>query len=367
MKIAITGGHLTPALSVIEQLSDTDQVIYIGRKFALEGDRATSLEFQTITEKGIPFLEIKTGRLQRSFTRHTIPSLTKIPIGFYTAVKILRKHNPDAVLGFGGYVSFPVIVAANFLKIPIIIHEQTLEAGATNKLVARFADRVCISFETSAKFFPKEKTVLTGNPIRKSITSPAKKFEFENKDPIIYITGGSLGSHFINQIVGENLSSLLGKYNIVHQAGAATEFNDFDKLSILKEGLNNNKRNKYLVSKFFSTEQIGAILKASSLVISRAGINSVSEIIVLKKPALLIPLPVSQKDEQLKNAIYVKKVGLGEVVEQKNMSSEEFVKVTNQMMKNIHAYKLTGSVKDFPKNAAEKIIKTIYDLQKDNN
>jgi UDP-N-acetylglucosamine--N-acetylmuramyl-(pentapeptide) pyrophosphoryl-undecaprenol N-acetylglucosamine transferase len=366
MKIAIIGGHLTPALSVIEELPKDAEVIYIGRKYALEGDKAISLEFTTITTKGIAFFNLSTGRFQRQITRHTIPSLSKIPLGFFHALKILRSFRPDVVVGFGGYVSFPVIVAAKSLGIPVVIHEQTFAAGAANKAAAKFATKICISFESSAKFFPKEKTVLTGNPIRKTITSPGKKFVPSVKGSIIYITGGSLGSHFINQLVGEVLPHLVDKYVVVHQTGGATEFNDFERLNILRDGLNANQE-KYIVSKFFSPEEIGSIMKSASLIVSRAGVNSVSEIIVLKKPALLIPLPISQKDEQLKNAEFVKKMGLGEVVEQKDLNPEEFLFRINSMMQNIENYKLSDSAKHFPKNAAKKIVEIIYDLQNNSN
>jgi UDP-N-acetylglucosamine--N-acetylmuramyl-(pentapeptide) pyrophosphoryl-undecaprenol N-acetylglucosamine transferase len=367
MKIAIVGGHLTPALSVIDELGKNDEVIYIGRKYALEGDSATSLEYETIKKRGINFIEIKTGRLQRSMTRHTIPSFTRIPVGFYQAIKILRKYRPDAVVGFGGYVSFPVVFAAHFLKIPTLIHEQTLEAGAANKMLGKYADKICISFETSYKYFPREKVILTGNPVRRSITSPGKKYKTDFKDPIIYITGGSLGSHFINQLVGQSLSALLNKAVVIHQTGAATQFNDFDKLSILKEGLNNNKRDRYILSKFYSPEDVGSIMKASSLIITRAGINSVSEIILLKKPAFLIPLPVSQRDEQLKNARYVEKMGLGEVFEQKNLDSEKFIQNIYKMLLELDKYKLKDDKKHFPGSASKKIVKSIYDLQKNSN
>ena len=218
MKIAITGGHLTPALSVIEALPKDAEVLYIGRKHALEGDRAVSLEYGVITQKGINFAVLQTGRLQRTITRYTIPSLAKVPVGLAKSILILRKFKPDVVVGFGGYVSFPVILAAKVLKIPIVIHEQTLEAGAANMFLSRFAKKICISFETSRKFFPKDKTTLTGNPVRDAIIHPSKKFDFGENEKVIFITGGSLGSHFINLLVKECLAKLLDNYIIVHQA-----------------------------------------------------------------------------------------------------------------------------------------------------
>lgn len=366
MKIAIVGGHLTPALAVIEELLKDSEILYIGRKHALEGDSAVSLEYEEITKKGIPFAVLRTGRLQRSITRHTFSSLSKIPVGFVQAFIILKKFNPEVVVGFGGYVSLPVMIAAKILRIPIIIHEQTLEAGVANRLISKFATKVCISFESSDKFFPEKKTILTGNPIRKSILRPAKKFNIEGREKIIYITGGSLGSHFINILVSKSLPKLLDKYILIHQIGGAREFSDFEKLSILKEGLNNNKRNKYIISNFFSPEDIGPILKTSTLVVGRAGINTVTELIILKKPSLLIPLPVSQKNEQMKNAAFFKKLGLGEIGDQKNLTSDIFLNQINHMIKNIENYKVKGDF-PFPTNAAKKIAEQIYAAKKNNN
>ena len=367
MRIVIAGGHLTPALSVIEALPKEAEVIYLGRKYSLEGDSAISLEYETITEKSIPFVILKTGRIQRSLTRHTIPSLAKIPVGFTQAMIILKKIKPDVVLGFGGYISFPVIFAASVLRIPTVIHEQTLEAGAANKFASKFVDKICISFESSLKYFPKEKTILTGNPIRKSISGPIETIDIKTDYPIIYITGGSTGSHAINLLVSGCLAKLLDKYTVIHQTGDTQEFKDFDRLSILKEGLNNNKRDKYIISKFFSPEVVGDILMRSSLVVTRAGINTVSELIYLEKPSLLIPIPTTQRNEQLKNAQFLKRLGLGEVIEQKNLTSDEFLKVINKMTANIKNYKLKSDDKYFPKNAAAKIIDVIYAAAKNNH
>lgn len=367
MRIAIIGGHLTPALSVIEKLPKDASVLYIGRKHAIEGDKAISLEYETIVKIGIPFAILKTGRVQRNLTRRTLPSLAKIPYGLFQSIIILRKFHPDVVVGFGGYVSFPLVLAAKFLKIPVVIHEQTLEAGAANKLLSRFTDKICISFETSRRFFPKDKTVLTGNPVRNTIIHPSKKFDFGENEKIIFIMGGSLGSHFINLLVKECLTKLLDNYIVVHQSGDSHEFKDFEKLSILKEGLNNNKRGKYILFRFFPPSEIGSILKSASLVVSRAGINTVSELILLEKPAFLIPIPFSQKDEQMKNAMFLKQMGLGEIKEQKDLTPVVFLLKINQMMQSIDKYKLSSKQLPFPKDAAKKIVEQIYAAGKNSN
>ncbi|MEK7451076.1 MAG: glycosyltransferase, partial [Patescibacteria group bacterium] len=164
MRVIIIGGHLSPALSIIEKLPKTDKVLFIGRKYVFEGDQALSLEYKTIQSLKIPFVNLITGRLQRKFTKHTIPSLLKLPYGFMRSILALIKFQPDVVLSFGGYLSFPVVLSAFLLRIPIVIHEQTLEAGLANKILSVFAKKICISWETSRKFFPKGKIVLTGNP-----------------------------------------------------------------------------------------------------------------------------------------------------------------------------------------------------------
>ena len=189
MKIVIVGGHLSPALAVIEKLKGED-VSYIGRKHVFEGDKALSLEYQEIEKLRLPFYVLLTGRLQRRFTKHTIPSLAKIPFGFFQSLAILRKIKPDVVLGFGSYLFLPVAAASKLLGIPVVMHEQTLEAGFSNKLISKFAKKVCISWKSSDSFFPKDKVILTGNPLREDIINIKKIKKTENKIPLIYITGG---------------------------------------------------------------------------------------------------------------------------------------------------------------------------------
>src|SRR3989338_8397326 len=139
MKIVLIGGHLAPALSVMEALPKDTEVLFIGRKYGLEGDKALSLEYRTITGLNILFVGINTGRLQRKLTRYTIPSFFKLPFGMIRSFFALFKFKPQVVVGFGGYVSVPVVLCAYLLRIPVVIHEQTLEAGFANRFLAKFA------------------------------------------------------------------------------------------------------------------------------------------------------------------------------------------------------------------------------------
>jgi len=221
-RIIITGAHLTPALAIISELKERGnwQIYYLGRKYTLEGDKTPSAESQVLPQVGIKFIPIPAGRLQRKFTRWTIPSLIRIPLGVIHSFWHLLKIRPDLVCSFGGYVSVPIVFAAWLLGIPSLTHEQTVVVGLANKINALFANKVAISFSDSAQFFPKKKVILTGNPLRQEIFKIGKPlFSLPKNRKTIYITGGSQGASVINQAVLEALPELIKNYNIIHQCG----------------------------------------------------------------------------------------------------------------------------------------------------
>ncbi|MDO8658617.1 MAG: UDP-N-acetylglucosamine--N-acetylmuramyl-(pentapeptide) pyrophosphoryl-undecaprenol N-acetylglucosamine transferase [Candidatus Levybacteria bacterium] len=373
MKLVITGGHLNPALAVIDELPKDTEILMIGRKYAIEGDKALSLEYLASKSLNIPFKSIRTGRLQRKFTKHTIISPLKLPYGFFQSLLILKKFKPDAILCFGGYISLPVAFAGRILKIPVVIHEQTLEAGAANKLISKFAKKVCISWESSAKFFPPNKTILTGNPIRKfscegelslvkQISRPkADQPLAENENlPLIYITGGSLGSHAINTLIEGCIEKLLQKYRVIHQTGDAKEFLDFDRLSNLKEKLNPNLQKRYFLIKFIEPFEVGGILKQADLVVSRSGINTITELIYFGKPSILIPLPYSQNHEQIKNAEFLKDLGLGIYLNQYELTPDKLYEWIIEFSQNLNQYSKNKEVKKvILSDSAKKIIEIL--------
>lgn len=361
MRIAIIGGHLAPALSVLEVLPKSTEVLFIGRKYALEGDSGLSLEYKAITALNIPFVELNTGRWQRKLTKFTLFSLMKIPFGIIKSFFVLIKFRPDVVLGFGGYVSVPVAFCAMLLGIPIIIHEQTMGAGVANKIISQFAEKVCISWKSSGKYFPKDKVVLTGNPMRNFSVLNFKFSIFNNKLPTIFVTGGSSGSHFINVLVEKIIRKLLVDYNVIHQTGGTREFRDFERLELLRKNLPEKLSDNYILEKFIDPSEIGDLLNLSSLVICRAGMNTVSELIYFQKPALLIPLPFSQNNEQVKNAEFLVEIGLGVVFQQSKLDGEKLLQSVRLMFHNINKYKVNKEgLKNLPdKNAAKNIINVI--------
>lgn len=367
MKILIIGGHLSPALALIDLIGGKHDILFVGRKYVFEGDETLSLEYKLSQELGIKFAPITTGRLQRSFTRYTIPSLLKFPLGLGESFKILRSYKPDVIVGFGGYVSLPVIFAAFLLRIPIVIHEQTLEAGVANKIASVFAKKICISFDRSKQFFPRGKTILTGNPIREQIQNPDSNLVLpEEFIPMIYITGGSLGSIVINNLALNSLKELLSRFRIVHQTGGFNNFESLTKLKKFKKVLSNEMRKRYLVSDHFSSNDVGLILREASLVVGRSGINTVTELLFLNKPALLIPLPKSARDEQKKNAQFLKDVGLCEVLNERSITPSDFVSAINHMIRNIEKYKINDNKDYLKENASLNILGVVENVAKNN-
>ncbi|MFH0863651.1 MAG: UDP-N-acetylglucosamine--N-acetylmuramyl-(pentapeptide) pyrophosphoryl-undecaprenol N-acetylglucosamine transferase [Candidatus Gottesmanbacteria bacterium] len=339
-KIVITGGHLTPAIAMIEKLKQQGwEIIFVGRKYALEGEKIVSVEYQTITKLGINFLPIVTGRLQRSLTRYTVFSLTKVPIGFFQSLYWLIKYKPKIILSFGSYVALPVALAGWILNIPIITHEQSVVPGMATKIISKLAKTICVSWVETMSYFPKDKTVLTGNPLRREIfrkiqISDSQYPISDDNLPLIYITGGSLGAQTINDVVIQILPKLLEKFRIIHQCGSK----DYGKLLTNSNLLPATHKNRYILTKYVEFLDIGWVLNNADLVISRSGANTVSELAALGKPALLIPLPWSGQQEQMKNAKILEQAGTAKILEQKNLDSESLSQCINSMIQDLQKY-----------------------------
>jgi len=349
-KIVLTGGHLSPLLSIIEEMKDKADILVVGRKYTFESDNALSLEFQIISKMNIPFFDLKAARLQRKFTRHTLPSFLKAPSSFLLAMAFLKKYKPDAVLTFGGYIGLPISVAAKTQKIPVFLHEQTLEAGLTNKFISLFAKKIFISFPSSASFFPPGKTILTGNPLRQEIFETKEKIDIPLGRKVLLIMGGSSGSHRINLLIEHALYGLIKNYTVIHQTGDSQEFKDYDRLFTLKNEFDKEDKKHYIIKKFIDPSEIGYIYQRADLVISRAGANTISELIALQKKAVLIPLPYSQNNEQRKNALMFENLKRGVILEERDMSPEKLA----ESLRQLDAIK-TGKIKPEKTNAAEKI------------
>lgn len=346
--LLIVGGHLTPALAVIEQIRRaTDwNISWVGRKFAMEGVKTASLEYKIIPELGIPFYTLYTGRFQRRWTRWTAPSLLRIPIGFFHALVLLLKLKPRVILSFGGYLSPPVVIAGWVLSIPSVIHEQTAASGLANRTVSPFAAAIALSYHTSAPEFPHEKTVLTGNPVRREILEIKRR---PTKPPLLFITGGNQGSQTINRAVARILARLVNRYRVIHQTGTL----DYRKFAAKQTRF----PGRYRVYANLAPSEIPNVLARASLVVGRAGANTVAEVAAVGVPAIFIPIPWSERGEQVKNAQLLSSAGLARVILQEQLTPEFLLSTIEEMVRTPPSRNAVRAAKKLvQKDAVEKLV-----------
>jgi len=326
-KVLLTGGHAaTTAISVIEELirrfgKNGIDISWIGAKFASEGKNVDGLELKIFPEMGVKAYLLNAGRLQRKFTRYTIISLLKLPIGFIQAIFFILRIRPEITLSFGGFAAFPVVFTSWIFRIPVVIHEQTAEVGLANKLSTLFAKEVLLARTESVKHFANKKTEVVGNPVMSQIIEVDIKEKIGNP-PVIFVMGGSRGSERINNALFDTLGKLLQKYKVVHITGE-TDFKRFQKI--------NNKN--YQAFPFVSPMEIDNLYRQSDIVVSRSGANTVAELMIVKRPAILIPIPWSHLNEQEENAKLAQNFGLASILQQEDLSGKALFEEIEQIVR----------------------------------
>jgi UDP-N-acetylglucosamine--N-acetylmuramyl-(pentapeptide) pyrophosphoryl-undecaprenol N-acetylglucosamine transferase len=344
MKVVITGGHHSSALPVIKKLKEKNpdvEIFWIGHKYSAKGDTNTTLEYREIKALNIPFFDLKAGKVYKTYD---VGRWAKIPLGFIQAFSCLLKIKPDVIMSFGGYLAAPVVLAGSFLAIPSLTHEQTVVAGYSNRFISRFVKKILISWKESAKFFPSKKVKYVGIPLRTSIFEiKSDSFKVNNDLPTIYVAEGKIGSHIINDVIRNSLSELLTFCNVILQCGDNSVFNDHDALIHTYEKIAGLVSGRLFLRKFVFEEEIGEAYLRSKLVISRAGAHTTAELLALQKPCLLIPIPWVSHNEQFENASMLRRYGLGDIIEEKNLSSEVLVQKTREILNSLPHYQLNKS------------------------
>lgn len=343
-RIVITGGHLTPALAVIEELIKEDkwEIFFLGRRYASDRERTPSVESLIIPDRGLWFFPISAGRFPRYLDRYAFLSLFKIPLGFLQAFYYLLRFRPRVILSFGGYVSVPVVLAGWLLRIPSLTHEQTAIKGLATRINAPFVKKIAVSWSQTVGYFSSKKVVLTGNPIRKEVFEVNEKIwrllKFEKDLPLVFITGGNQGSHVINKTVEEILPQLVKVANVFHQCGHLQALGDFEKLQEARGKLSEKLKGRYHVRKYLNAKEMGTLLNKAGLIVARSGANNLTEIAALGKPALFIPYPWLYQDEQTQNAQMLVDVGIAEVLPQKDLSGKNLLQKIETMIQNRKRY-----------------------------
>ncbi len=327
-KIVLTGGgtagHVTPNLALLPSLQEAGFLItYMG---SYDG-----IEKRLVEDFGIPYVGIATGKFRRYLDVKNLTDPFRVIKGYAEARKFLKEYRPDVVFSKGGFVSVPVVRAAASLKIPCIIHESDMTPGLANKLCFPVAKNICCNFPETYEMLPAEKAVLTGTPIRAELAQGNKLAGLEmcgftaNK-PVIMVIGGSLGAMNVNKAVRDALPQLLEKYQVVHLCGK-------DKLDNLLLSTPGYKQFEYLKA------ELKDIFAMADIVISRAGANAICELLALRKPNILIPLPASSsRGDQILNAESFGDQGFSIVLHEDDMTTALLVEKVNELYENRQKY-----------------------------
>ena len=319
-KISLTGGgsagHVTPNLALLPQLqAEGIEVHYIGT--------ADGIERTIVSERSdITYHVISSGKLRRYFSWKNFTDPFRVLRGMFQARRIMREVKPAAVFSKGGFVSVPVVIAAHGKHIPVVTHESDYTPGLANKINAKFADKICVTFEDTLSHVGA-KGVHTGTPIRPELYEGDKErglsfLGFDDKKPILLVMGGSLGAAAVNDAVRAALPKLLLSYDIVHLCGKGKV-----EESLAQPGY---RQFEYV------NEELPDVFAATDIVVSRAGANAVFEFLALSKPALLIPLPRSaSRGDQILNAGYFARKGFAMVLEQESLTPETLLDAVNDL------------------------------------
>lgn len=366
MKIVLTGGgtggHFYPLVAVSEELT---------RIIDKENLAETSIYYlsnkpynkKILYENGIIFKRVSAGKLRLTLSLKTIPDLFMAGIGVIQAVLTVFSIYPDVVFSKGGYAAFPTVFAARLLGIPIIVHESDSIPGRVNKWSGKFAQSVAVSYKQEIDFFPKDKIVHTGQPIRHDLLEPTEKgaYEFldlEQETPIVLILGGSLGAQTINYAIEEALPYLLEKYQVVHQVGK----NNLEEMKKLTEAtlVDNNFKYRYHTFGELNTLSLKMLAGVTDVVISRAG-STLFEIAHWGLPSIIIPITNSYGNHQIKNAYNYSREGACIVIEENNLSEQLLVFEINRIFDdpNIIKKMKEGAARFSIPGAAEHIAEEI--------
>jgi len=380
-KILITGGgsggHLSACSAIIEGIKGrypelyTD-LVYVGGDLGMVGeDFGNSLEQRKFENADFKTEYIRAGKLQRRLSLSSLRLFLRSFLGLVDSFKIIKREKPDLIFSTGGFVSVPVTLAGWLKGTPIYLHEQTATVGLSNKVVSKFAKRIYIAFESSKDHFQEEKVLLVGNIVREAITNFNTEEVSKNvknlitqdtEYPLIYISGGGLGSHMINEKVLSEIKELLTKYRIILQTGSNQKCNDFNNSLEIKSKLPQELQERFLPIKFIDDKNIGYVYKNMGLFIGRAGANTVYEIGLLAKPSIFIPIPWVTNNEQFLNAKVLVDLGLSTIIEEKELKKLTLneiieVEISKLSKKKINVEEIKRM---FPANAVEKVLNDMY-------
>ncbi len=349
-----TGGHIYPAISIANEVKlryPEASILFVGAK-----DR---MEMQKVPQAGYQIEGLWISGIQRKLTFSNLLFPIKLLSSLWRSKKIIKKFNPDVVIGTGGFASGPLLKIASSANIPTVLQEQNSFPGITNKWLAKGADKICVAYDGMERFFPKDKIIKTGNPVRQDLLDISSKreeaivkFNLDTEKKTILVIGGSLGARRINQLIEKELGFFKSKeVQIIWQCGKLY-YNEYKKYDQNKD---------VQVYQFLDTMDLA--YSAADVIISRAGASSVSELCIVAKPTLFIPSPNVAEDHQTKNADAVINKKGAKMLKEHELD-DKFQKTIRQLLESeAMQIKLTHSIKKMAlPNATKDIVDQIEQL-----
>lgn len=348
-----TGGHIYPAVAIANELKSRfpeAEFLFVGAK--------DKMEMQKVPQAGYAIKGLWIAGIQRKITLDNAMFPLKLTSSLLNSFKIIKNFKPDVVIGTGGFASGTVLKVASMLGIPTVIQEQNSYPGITNKLLAKKASKICVAYENLERFFPKDKMILTGNPVRQDLINEASKseaiayFKLDANKKTLLVLGGSLGARRINQLIEKELDFLLSQnIQIIWQCGKLY-LNDYSKY---------NEKNNVQVVAFI--DRMDLVYAAADVVISRSGASSVSELCIVGKPTIFIPSPNVAEDHQTKNAKAISDKN-GAILIKESELEAQFETIFSDLISNeSKQLELSQNIKKLAKpNATKDIVEEIMKL-----
>ncbi len=359
-----TGGHFYPIIAVAEAIKNL-----IKEKRLIEPElfymAPTPYNESVLFEQGIEYRKVPAGKSRKYFSLLNFFDLWTTGLGIITALYKVYRLYPDVIFGKGGYASFPVLLAAKILRIPVVIHESDAVPGRVNKWAGKFAARIAVSWSEAAKYFPSDKVAHTGNPIRNDVrerkTEGAREFlQIDEGVPVVLVLGGSQGAEVINEEVIEALPDLVKKFAIVHQTGKSNLSSVKTTADVILH--NSPHKERYKPYPYLNTIEMRMAAGAADVVVSRAG-STIFEIAAWHLPSIIIPINESHGDHQRMNAFAYARTGACEVIEEGNFTSHilsaevERIISSADLRSKMIAATIAFDMPDASKKVAEEVLK----------
>lgn len=360
-----TGGHFYPIIAVAEkinEIADREKILEVKLYYMSD----SPYDKVSLFENGIEYVPIVAGKLRTYFSIKNFFDIFKVILGTFISILKLFFIYPDVIFSKGGYASFPTLISARLLRIPVFMHESDSAPGRVNIFTSKFAEKIAVSFDEAGRFFPKEKTAWTGQPIRKEVQNKAREgaYEYLKLDPtipVIWVVGGSQGAQIINEAIMDALPTLLNSYQIIHQIGPKNIKGIDEESSVILE--NHPNKDRYKPFAFLNPLAIKMCAGASTIIISRAG-SMIFEIANWGVPSIIIPITNSNGNHQRQNAYNYARAGGCIVIEEANLTPHILVAEIEKLLANKE--KMTQMSKSAlayaHPDAAEKIARELINI-----